>query len=133
MRKQLDAVALFHDTFQIGRADSPKGNIGPALAELRHRLMEEENSEYLEAAKRGDLTDIADALGDMLYVLCGTIHTHGLQHLIEDVFDEIQRSNMSKLGADGKPIVREDGKVLKGDNYSKPDSARVLSAYEGRK
>ena len=92
--------------------------------------MHEENEEYLEAAEVGDLVEVADALGDMLYILCGTILAHGLQHKIEEVFTEIQRSNMSKLGADGKPIYREDGKVMKGENYFKPNIKEVL---EGRK
>jgi predicted HAD superfamily Cof-like phosphohydrolase len=69
---------------------------------------------------------VADALGDMLYILCGTIIEHGLQDKIVAVFDEIQRSNMSKLGQDGKPIYREDGKVLKGPNYFKPDIASIV-------
>ena len=75
--------------------------------------MAEENEEYLEAAQKGDLVEVADALGDMLYILCGTILKHGLQDKIEEVFQEIQRSNMSKLDENGKPIYREDGKVLK--------------------
>jgi predicted HAD superfamily Cof-like phosphohydrolase len=75
----------------------------------------------------GDLVEVADALGDMLYILCGTIIEHGLQDKIEEVFAEIQRSNMSKLGADGQPIYREDGKVMKGPNYSPPDLATILS------
>ena len=62
----------------------------------------------------------------MLYILCGTIIEHGLQDKIEAVFEEIQRSNMSKLGQDGKPIYREDGKVLKGPNYFKPAIASIL-------
>ena len=64
--------------------------------------------------------------GDMLYILCGTIIEHGMQDKIEEVFAEIQRSNMSKLGEDGQPIYREDGKVLKGPNYFKPDIKSVL-------
>jgi predicted HAD superfamily Cof-like phosphohydrolase len=63
----------------------------------------------------------------MLYILCGTIITHGMQDVIDEVFEEIQRSNMSKLGSDGKPIYREDGKVLKGPNYFKPDIAKILN------
>ena len=78
--------------------------------------MAEENEEYLEAAKSGNLVEVADALGDMMYILCGTILSHGMQHKIEEVFEEIQRSNMSKLGEDGQPIYREDGKVLKGQS-----------------
>ena len=93
---------------------------------LRFNLMKEENEEYLEAAGNNDLAEVADALGDMLYILCGTILEHGMQHKIEEVFDEIQRSNMSKLGADGKPIYREDGKVMKGPNYSPPNLQRIV-------
>jgi predicted HAD superfamily Cof-like phosphohydrolase len=73
------------------------------------------------------MIEVADALGDMLYILCGTIITHGMQDVIDEVFEEIQRSNMSKLGSDGKPIYREDGKVLKGPNYFKPDIAKILN------
>jgi predicted HAD superfamily Cof-like phosphohydrolase len=73
------------------------------------------------------MIEVADALGDMLYILCGTIITHGMQNVIDEVFEEIQRSNMSKLGSDGKPIYRKDGKVLKGPNYFKPDIAKILN------
>ena len=88
--------------------------------------MAEENEEYLEAAQKGDLVEVADALGDMLYILCGTILSHGLQDVMEDVFDEIQRSNMSKLDENGEPIYREDGKVMKGPNYFKPSFENIL-------
>ena len=88
--------------------------------------MKEENEEYLEAVQKGDLTEIADSLGDMLYVLCGTILEHGLQYKIEEIFEEIHRSNMSKLGEDGKPIYREDGKVMKGAQYFKPNISKIL-------
>ena len=84
--------------------------------------------EYLEAANDNDLVEVADALGDMLYILCGTIIEHGLQYKIEEVFEEIQRSNMSKLGEDGEPIYREDGKVLKGPNYFKPNIKEILES-----
>ena len=63
----------------------------------------------------------------MLYILCGTIIEHGMQDKIEEVFDEIQRSNLSKLGEDGKPIYREDGKVMKGPNYFKPKISEILN------
>jgi predicted HAD superfamily Cof-like phosphohydrolase len=66
-------------------------------------------------------------LGDMLYILCGTIIEHGMQDKIEEIFDEIQKSNLSKLGEDGKPIYRNDGKVMKGPNYFKPDISKVLN------
>ncbi len=89
--------------------------------------MKEENDEYFEAAKNGDMIEVADALGDMLYILCGTILEHGMEHKIEEVFEEIQRSNMSKLSQDGTPIYRQDGKVLKGPNYFKPNIAGILN------
>ena len=126
IKNELNAVAKFHDAFGIESADSPSVNIQDQTILLRYNLMKEENEEYLEAAQKNDLVEVADALGDMLYILCGTILSHGMQHKITDVFEEIQRSNMSKLGPDGKPIYREDGKVLKGPNYFKPDIAAIL-------
>lgn len=127
MKKSLAAVQEFHEAFGLGVNQQPTADLGTEKVHLRYELMKEENEEYLEAAKRGDLVEVADALGDMLYILCGTIVEHGLQHKISEVFDEIQRSNMSKLGQDGKPIYREDGKVLKGPNYLKPDLEKILS------
>jgi len=126
MRKQIKHVEKFHDSFGIENNYNPTANIDKDVFLLRHRLMSEENSEYLEACKEGDLTEIADALGDMMYILCGTILAHGLQDKIENIFEEIQRSNMSKLGSDGKPIYREDGKIMKGPNYFKPDIKKNL-------
>lgn len=126
MKKQLDAVKEFHTAFGLGVSETPKASLGEAVNILRFNLMKEENEEYLEAVQNNDLTEIADALGDMLYILCGTIIEHGLQYKIEEVFDEIQRSNMSKLGEDGKPIYREDGKVMKGPNYFKPNFEEIL-------
>ena len=126
MKKRIDAVTQFHKTFGLGVSEQPLASLGEAKNKLRFELMKEENEEYLEAAQNNDLVEVADALGDMLYILCGTIIEHGMQHKIEEVFDEIQRSNMSKLGADGKPIYREDGKVLKGPNYFKPNIREIL-------
>lgn len=119
-------VRDFHDAFGIPNATEPTGDIGDRDALLRYKLIREENEEYLEAALRGDLVEVADALGDILYILCGTLLKHGLEHKMDEVFREIQRSNMSKLGADGKPIYREDGKVMKGPDYFKPDIQRIL-------
>jgi predicted HAD superfamily Cof-like phosphohydrolase len=90
-------------------------------------LMKEENEEYLEAVQNNDLVEIADALGDMMYILCGTIIAHGLQDKMEAVFDAIQLSNMSKLNTDGTPIYREDGKVMKGPHYFKPDFSNIFN------
>jgi len=126
MQKQINAVKEFHTAFEIGHSENPRANLGETKNLLRFNLMKEENEEYFEAVQNNDLIEIADALGDMMYILCGTIIEHGLQHKIEEVFDEIQRSNMSKLGADGRPIYREDGKVMKGPNYFKPDFSKIL-------
>ena len=123
-------VGAFHDAFGIKNRAKPTGQLKQKEWMLRYKLMREENEEYLEAAENGDLVEIADALGDMLYILSGTIQAHGLQDLIEPVFNEIHRSNMSKLGADGKPIYREDGKVLKGENYFKPNIRSILGGNE---
>jgi predicted HAD superfamily Cof-like phosphohydrolase len=126
MKKQLDAVTLFHTSFKLGVGNVPRASLGDNINLLRYNLMKEENEEYFEAVQNNDLTEVADALGDMLYILCGTIIEHGLQYKIEEVFDEIQRSNMSKLDDNGLPIYREDGKVMKGPKYSKPDFTAIL-------
>jgi predicted HAD superfamily Cof-like phosphohydrolase len=125
MKKQLDSVSKFHQTFNVSEADEPT-LIEEKEFILRHKLMTEETQEYLMACATDDLVEIADALGDQLYILCGTILKHGMQHKIEEVFDEIQRSNMSKLDEQGNPIFREDGKILKGVNYETPNIKKIL-------
>ena len=126
IKKPIEAVTKFHKSYGLGIEHTPKANLPKNISELRFNLMKEENEEYLQAAQDEDLIEIGDALGDMLYILCGTIIAHGFQDKIESIFDEIQRSNMSKLGADGKPIYRKDGKVMKGPNYFKPDLKKIL-------
>ncbi len=121
MKKRLEAVREFHAAFGLGVKELPTASLGQEKNRLRFELMKEENEEYLEAATEDDVVAVADALGDMLYILCGTILEHGMQHKIEEVFEQIQKSNMSKLGADGKPVYREDGKVLKGPAYFPPN------------
>jgi predicted HAD superfamily Cof-like phosphohydrolase len=125
MKDFIDLVAEFHYLFDQKDAKKPTtGN--EKQGELRYSLLAEENAEYLEAVRDNNLVDIADALGDQLYIIYGTVLKHGLQDKIEDVFKEIHRSNLSKLGANGKPIYREDGKILKGPDYFKPDIKKVL-------
>ena len=126
MKHIIKHVENFHDSFGILNNYQPTTALSEDEITLRYNLMKEENEEYLEAAKNNDIVEIADALGDQLYILCGTILKHGLQHKIEEVFEEIQRSNMSKLDGNGKPIFREDGKILKSDNYFKPNIKSVL-------
>lgn len=125
MKKFIDMVAEFHTAFNMPDPQDYK-QLTPEQYELRHRLLEEENNEYLEACGHDDLVGIADALGDQLYIIYGTILKHGLQNKIEEVFTEIHRSNMSKLDEKGNPILRADGKILKGKNYFKPDIKKIL-------
>lgn len=125
LHEKIKSVAEFHDIFKIGNADEVK-LIDEKDYTLRYNLIKEENEEYLDACKNGDIVEIADALGDQLYILFGTILKHGLQHKIEEVYDEIHRSNMSKLDENGQPIFREDGKILKSNLYFKPEIKRIL-------
>jgi predicted HAD superfamily Cof-like phosphohydrolase len=126
LKDAINMVREFHDAFGIENAKAQTAQLSPSQVMLRYKLMREENEEYLEAAEKGDLVEIADALGDMLYILCGTILSHGLEDKMVAVFEEIQRSNMSKLDENGKPIYREDGKVMKGNLYFKPQIASIL-------
>ena len=128
MNDKINSVKEFHKVFNLDFLEDPKANIGHEKNKLRFNLMKEENEEYLNAANNNDLIEVADALGDMLYILCGTIIEHGFQYKIDEIFDEIQNSNMRKLGNDGKPIYREDGKVLKGPNYFKPNIEKILNS-----
>jgi len=125
LKDKIGKVREFHETFRVPANENP-ALVRNELVALRHRLMLEENEEYLNACQKEDINLIADALGDQMYILFGTIITHGLQHKIEEVFDEIHRSNMSKLDDNRKPIFREDGKVLKSNNYFMPDIKSIL-------
>lgn len=126
LKETIEAVETFHNAFRIPNNYQPTASLSEADIQLRFNLMKEENEEYLEAAKNGDIVEIADALGDQLYILCGTILKHGLQDKIIEVFEEIQRSNMSKLDENGQPIYREDGKVMKSNLYFKPNIKAIL-------
>ena len=86
MQHKLNSVKDFHTAFGIGYSETMRGDLGEQKNLLRYNMMKEENEEYLEAAQNNDIVEIADALGDMLYILCGTIIEHGLQHKIEAVF-----------------------------------------------
>jgi predicted HAD superfamily Cof-like phosphohydrolase len=127
MKQQLGAVLEFHQRFGVPWRPAPTSDLPEEEWRMRHEIMREENDEYLTACESGDVVEIADALGDMLYVLCGTMLAHGMQDKIEAVVAEIHRSNMSKLGPDGKPIVREDGKILKGEGFFRPNLGKILN------
>ena len=94
------------------------------IVRLRYDLVKEELEELNQAIKDKDMKEVADALTDILYVTYGAGHAFGIS--LDECFDEVQKSNMSKLGADGKPIYNENGKVMKGPNYFKPDLNKFL-------
>ena len=123
----IENVKTFHEAFLIGNEEEPKAEIPENDYLLRYKLMREENEEYLEAAQNGDLVEIADALADQLYILLGTMHVHGMADKMEEIFDEVHRSNMSKLDEYGNPIYRADGKILKGSDFSEPNIASIIN------
>ena len=127
MKKEFSKVKEWCEATDIVVANKPT-TIPDNRSRLRFNLMAEENVEYLEACAAGDVTEIADALGDMLYILIGTALEHGMQDYLERVFSEIHRSNMSKMGSDGRAIRREDGKILKGPNYFKPNITQIIES-----
>ena len=95
------------------------------ITKLRTDLIEEELSELRIAIKNKNIKEVADALTDILYVTYGAGHSFGIN--LDDCFNEVQKSNMSKLGSDGKPIYNENGKVMKGPNYFKPDLSKFVA------
>lgn len=110
------------------------GLISKDRYELRHRLMEEENNEYLEACKNGDLVEVADAIGDQMFILMGTAVEHGMPQILFDrIFNEIKDSNYSKLDDNKEPIFREDGKIMKSKNYFKPRLKGIINEYMANK
>ncbi len=129
MKRQLAQVQEFHEVFGAHIERRPTARLPRELIEMRATLIEEELAEYREASRKGDLVEIADALTDLLYVVLGTFITHGLQEAAVDLFDEVHRSNMSKLDENGRAIFREDGKVLKSSAYFPPDLASILARY----
>lgn len=131
MKKQLQQLWDFQSAYNSTRNTKPT-LLEPDEYYLRYRLGKEELVEYLDACKNNDLVEITDALADQLYILLGTMVSHGLQDVIEYIFDEVHRSNMSKLGKDGNPIYREDGKILKGPNFTPPNIEQFLTAGQGQ-
>lgn len=122
------ALDEFHRSFNLPIRRTPGTGIDEALAKLRVALLEEEVSEFVTASADKDLIGIADALADIVYVAYGTALTYGID--LNAVLREVHRSNMSKLGPDGNPILRSDGKVVKSEQYFRPDIASVLRQSE---
>jgi predicted HAD superfamily Cof-like phosphohydrolase len=120
------ALREFHTAFNLPQRDTPT-IIPDNEFQLRHKILVEEVGELSDAYLVGDIVEVADAITDCLYVLIGTALQFGIADKLEACFDEVHRSNMSKLGNDGKPILREDGKVMKGPNFVRPDLNKVLA------
>lgn len=119
-----ERVQEWHQKFAAGQHVSMPQLRGPGTAAFRHRLINEELGELVEAMLEGDVVGIADALGDLLYVVYGTGDAYGFD--MDAVFAEIHRSNMSKMGANGTAVYYPDGKVKKGPYYEPPDLIKVL-------
>ena len=117
-------VGIFTKTFGQEVKDKPSFSTDK-INELRLSLIQEELNELKEAMNNKDLIEVADALTDLLYVTYGAGHAFGIN--LDKCFDEVQNSNMSKLGKDGKPIYNEHGKVMKGPNYFKPDLNKFIN------
>jgi len=135
MREDIKKVLEFCKTYKCYYQESPNVTLPEPssqygnLKELKTKLIQEELDELKEAVEKDDLVEILDALGDILYLTYGTACAYGVQDVLPLVFDEIHRSNMSKLDENGNPIYREDGKVQKGPNYFKPDIKAILEKF----
>lgn len=120
----IKSVLSFNSSFELPIRETPQ-LIGKDEYKLQYNLLKEEVDEYMQACVDSDIIGVADALGDILYILIGVCIRHGLHDKIHDVFDEIHRSNMTKL-VNGKPIYNEAGKVMKSKNYEVPNLYPIL-------
>ena len=120
-----EKVKIFMETF--GQEVKSKSSLSSdKINSLRLSLIQEELDELNKAIQDKDIVEVADALTDILYVTYGAGHTFGID--LDQCFNEVQNSNMSKLGDDGKPIYNENGKVMKGPNYFKPDLSKYIKS-----
>lgn len=118
------SVEKFNQAFNLPIRIKPT-LISDDEAKLQYKLLYEEVMEYYAACQNSDLVEVADALGDILYVLIGTAIRHGLQDKLEKIFNEIHRSNMTKLD-NGKPLYNAEGKVVKSQSYQRPDIKSII-------
>ncbi len=126
----LDPMAALresHDAWRLEAHDHPTLEVPEQVKQIRCALIEEEAAEFRTAVEAGDLVEVADAIADLLYVVYGAALTFGIP--ADEVFAEVHRSNMTKLGSDGLPIYRDDGKVLKGPHYSPPELLPILARH----
>lgn len=125
MEKQISQVLEFYKAFGHPIASSPK-ILSLERAFMRNRLLDEEVVELFEASINKDIAEVADAITDCFYILIGTAIEYGIADKLPQLFDEVHNSNMSKLDEYGKPIYREDGKVLKSNNYKSPNITDII-------
>jgi predicted HAD superfamily Cof-like phosphohydrolase len=125
MKTEIEMVKAFQKAYGHPVPDSPK-YLPASRCLMRHSLISEEVNELLAATINKDLVEVADAIADCFYILMGTAIEFGIADKMEAVFHEVHRSNMSKLDEEGMPIYREDGKVLKGPNYFKPELKPII-------
>lgn len=120
-----ESVLEFHEAFDLPREPTPTVHVSDLLAALRVNLLQEEVGEFVEASEKRDLIAIADALADVVYVAYGSAITYGID--LDAVIREVHRANMSKLDENGRPVLREDGKVMKSNRYRRPEVGEVLA------
>jgi predicted HAD superfamily Cof-like phosphohydrolase len=125
MEQQIKMVSEFHQKFKQSQSDAP-ALLSNKESLLRYVLGKEELDEYIEAVNQEDMVEILDSLADQLYILFGTVCKHGLQDHIGYAFDLVHQNNMSKLGPDGNPILRADGKILKPVGFKKVNLKDIL-------
>jgi predicted HAD superfamily Cof-like phosphohydrolase len=127
MEKQIKQVQAFYEAFNVPTPETMR-YLHKERALLRHKLLQEEVGELLDASMsyQGTLVDVADAITDCFYILIGTAIEYGIAEKLPALFDEVHSSNMSKLGENGKPMYREDGKVMKGPDYRKPNLKNIV-------
>jgi len=130
MDKQLQQTKEFNKTFGHITGDEDLSFPSEKIQKLQEKLMAEELEEFKQAQKDEDLVGVADSLVDLIYVVLGAAHHYGMNELLEECFDEIHKSNMSKADEDGQAIINDDGKILKGSDYFEPKLEQIISNHK---
>lgn len=129
MDKQLQQTREFNKTFGHITGDEDLSFPTEKMQKLQEKLIAEELEEFKEAQEKEDLVKVADSLVDLIYVVMGAAHHYGMDGILEECFDEVHESNMSKADENGEAIINDDGKVLKGDNHFEPDLASIIKKH----
>ena len=132
MKKQLEMVKEFHKACDIFTQENPNAHIPAHVKQVRKTVLEEEVKELEEAIDSENISASARELADVLYCLLGTVHALGISKEFEAVFEEVHNSNMSKLDKNIKPVLREDGKILKSDMFREPNVTQFFTDYDQR-